>query len=81
MAELKSGITVGSKVDIMERGKWVGPFEVCALIGRTTDHLILRGTSGTFEQYNDFPYNVRIHFPDQHAVWLGVGHDPSGEQY
>jgi hypothetical protein len=49
----------GTKVEILERGEWVGPFIVTAEVGRSADHLVLRGPSGLFEQYNDAPFNVR----------------------
>jgi len=49
----------GAQVEILERGAWVGPFTVTAVEGRTADHLVLSGPSGTFEHYNDFPFNVR----------------------
>jgi hypothetical protein len=46
-------------VEILEQGKWVGPFLVTAFEGRTKDHLVLRGPNGMFEIYNDAPFNVR----------------------
>lgn len=49
----------GAKVQIMERGEWVGPFTVTDEKGRTPDHLVLRGRMGLFEVYNDAPYNIR----------------------
>jgi hypothetical protein len=49
----------GTKVEIMERGAWVGPFIVTAREGRTPDHLVLSGPSGLFEHYNDAPFNTR----------------------
>lgn len=55
----------GSQVEILERGEWVGPFMVTALTGRTSDHLVLSGPSGLFEQYNDVykdaSLNVRLY--------------------
>ena len=53
--EIKPRMTV----EILESGKWVGPFFVTAFEGRTKDHLVLRGPSGLFELYNDAPFNVR----------------------
>lgn len=49
----------GTKVEILERGVWVGPFTVTADVGRTPDHLVLSGPYGKFEEYNDAPFNVR----------------------
>lgn len=49
----------GTKVEILERGEWVGPFVVTADAGRTPDHLVLSGACGSFELYNDAPFNVR----------------------
>lgn len=49
----------GTKVEIMENGKWIGPFTVTAFEGRTPNHLVLKGPSGMFEIYNDAPFNVR----------------------
>jgi hypothetical protein len=49
----------GTKVEILERGEWIGPFTVTEREGRTPDHLVLLGTSGLFEHYNDAPFNVR----------------------
>jgi hypothetical protein len=49
----------GSKVEIMERGAWIGPFTVVDAEGRSSDHLVLSGSSGWFEVYNDAPFNVR----------------------
>jgi len=49
----------GTKVEILERGAWVGPFVVTAAAGRTADHVVLEGPSGRFEQYNDAPFNIR----------------------
>lgn len=49
----------GTKVEILEQGKWVGPFTVTADAGRTPDHVVLSGPSGRFEQYNDAPFNLR----------------------
>jgi len=46
-------------VEILNQGKWEGPFLVTAFEGRTKDHLVLRGPSGMFEIYNDEPFNVR----------------------
>lgn len=46
-------------VEIMENGKWVGPFLVTAFPGRTTSHLVLSGPNGMFEIYNDAPFNIR----------------------
>jgi hypothetical protein len=46
-------------VEILEQGKWVGPFLVTAFEGRTKDHLVLRGPNGLFEIYNDAPFNIR----------------------
>lgn len=63
-----ANIEPGAKVDILERGEWVGPFKVQAMGGRTMDHIILSGPNGGFEMYNDFPFNIRIHVYDQHAT-------------
>lgn len=49
----------GTKVEILERGSWVGPFTVTDGVGRTPQHLVLRGDFGVFEHYNDAPYNTR----------------------
>ncbi|QFG12154.1 Hypothetical Protein OBI_RACECAR_315 [Arthrobacter phage Racecar] len=49
----------GSKVEILERGEWIGPFTVVDAEGRSADHLVLSGPSGWFEHYNDAPFNVR----------------------
>jgi hypothetical protein len=49
----------GTKVEIMEQGKWIGPFTVTAHQGRTPEHLVLSGPSGLFEVHNDAPYGVR----------------------
>lgn len=49
----------GDKVEILERGEWVGPFTVTAQVGRSADHLVLRGPSGLFEHYADAPFNIR----------------------
>jgi hypothetical protein len=54
-------IKAGDKVDILEQGKWIGPFKVQAVGGRTQDHIILSGPNGGFEMYNDFPFNIRHH--------------------
>lgn len=48
----------GDKVEILERGLWVGPFTVTPQKGRTDDHLVLRGGSGLFEHYAD-KFNTR----------------------
>lgn len=48
------------KVEILERGIWVGPFTVTGQKhGRTASHLVLSGDYGPFEHYNDAPYNTR----------------------
>jgi hypothetical protein len=49
----------GTKVEILERGAWVGPFVVTPHTARTADHLVLTGPSGLFEVYNDAPFNIR----------------------
>ena len=49
----------GTKVEILERGEWVGPFTVTSQVGRSADHLVLSGPSGLFEHYNDAPFNTR----------------------
>lgn len=54
-----SGIKPRMQVEILESGKWVGPFTVTALAGRTPDHLVLNGPSGMFEIHNDAPFNIR----------------------
>lgn len=46
-------------VEIMEQGKWVGPFRVVSGKARTAEHIILQGDGVMFEHYNDFPFNVR----------------------
>jgi hypothetical protein len=48
----------GTKVLIMERGSWVGPFAVTAHEGRTPDHLVLQGDYCLFEHYAD-EYNTK----------------------
>lgn len=58
--DMKSLIKPGVQVEIMERGEWVGPYTVTDGVGRTPEHLVLRGTQGKFEHYNDAPYNTRI---------------------
>lgn len=47
------------KVEILNQGKWEGPFLVTAFTGRTKDHLVLSGPDGMFEIYNDAPFNIR----------------------
>lgn len=54
----------GTKVEILEQGKWVGPFTVTAQAGRTPDHLVLSGPNGMFELYADAPLNVRPITPE-----------------
>lgn len=51
----------GTKVELMEYGKWTGEAHtVTAHVGRTPDHLVLMTSKGNlFELYNDAPYNVR----------------------
>jgi glyoxylase-like metal-dependent hydrolase (beta-lactamase superfamily II) len=51
----------GTKVEILERGEWVGPFTVMAMTGRTPDHLVLLNPKNGvfFEHYNDAPFNTR----------------------
>lgn len=49
----------GTKVEILERGEWIGPFTVTSTAGRTPDHVVLVGWHGTFEIYNDAPFNIR----------------------
>lgn len=52
---------IGSFVDILETGLWVGPFKVESTEGgRTPEHIILSGPSGSFEHYNDAPFNTRV---------------------
>lgn len=50
----------GDKIEILDRGEWIGPFIVTNKVGRTPDHLVCTGPFGViFEQYNDAPYNTR----------------------
>lgn len=49
----------GTRVQIMERGEWIGPFTVTNNSGRTEDHIVLTGRSGMFEHYAD-EFNTRI---------------------
>lgn len=52
-------ILPGTRVEILERGSWVGPFTVTDKPGRTPDHLVLsNGSWVVFEHYAD-PYNTR----------------------
>ena len=51
--------TPGTKVDILEGGRWVGPFTITDKSGRSSDHLVLSGSSGMFEHYADAPFNIR----------------------
>lgn len=54
----------GDKVDILERGEWVGPFRVIDPNGYRRSsiyHIILAGDHGMFQVYNDAPFNVRLH--------------------
>jgi len=53
-------IKAGDKVEILERGEWVGPFKVSDKAGRTPEHVVLEGPSGSFEHYADAPFNIRI---------------------
>lgn len=52
-------IEAGSKVEILERGEWIGPFKVSARQGRTPEHIVLEGPNGGFELYADYPFNIR----------------------
>lgn len=54
-----TNLSPGTKVEILLQGQWVGPFSVTDNVGRTPDHLVLSGPSGLFEQYNDYPFNLR----------------------
>lgn len=54
----------GTRVEILIRGTWTGPFTVTPHTARSADHLVLTGPSGMFEHYNDAPYNTRIHEGD-----------------
>jgi hypothetical protein len=78
-----STFNAGDKVEIKERGEWIGPYTVTDMKGRTPDHLVLEGKHGYFEQYNDAPYNVRLAEPEdeqerndrrvsEHEEWLGT---------
>ena len=49
----------GSKVELLERGEWAGPYTVVDMPGRTYKHVALRGKYCDFEVYNDYPYNIR----------------------
>lgn len=50
---------IGTKVEILTGGAWEGPFTVAEGQARTADHLVLQGQHGTFEHYNDAPFNTR----------------------
>ncbi len=52
-------IESGATVEIMDAGKWVGPYTVTDIEGRTPNHLVLSGPYGKFELYNDAPFNIR----------------------
>jgi hypothetical protein len=49
----------GDEVEILVHGEWEGPYTVTAGVGRTPEHLVLRGQYGPFEQHNDYPHNIR----------------------
>lgn len=73
-----SEITPRMKVEILEGGKWIGPFTVTALEGRSPDHLVLNGPSGLFELYNDAPFNVRPVATEEIRVVLELAHQQFG---
>ena len=49
---------VGTDVEILMGGEWVGPYTVTDGEGRSPQHLVLRGKN-VFEHYNDAPHNIR----------------------
>jgi len=53
-------IQPGDRVEILERGEWIGPFKVSNKAGRTPEHVVLEGPNGGFELYADAPFNIRI---------------------
>ena len=61
---IANSLTAGDKVEILERGEWVGPYKVTSEPGRTRDHVVLQGPYGRFELCSDFPFNIR-HAPVQ----------------
>jgi hypothetical protein len=54
------GFKAGDKVEILERGEWIGPFKVSSKAGRTPEHVVLEGPNGGSELYADAPFNIRI---------------------
>jgi hypothetical protein len=50
---------VGTDVEILMGGEWVGPYTVTDGEGRSPEHLVLRGSKGVFEHHNDAPFNIR----------------------
>lgn len=58
----------GTAVEILEAGKWVGPFIVTGMVGRTPDHLVLANNGSQFEHYYDGPFNTRECFTAESAL-------------